>query len=93
MKVPNIKNVYDKKAPGFPYNMKKAKSLLNKAGYKKDGKWRTDPKGKKLTIYFGTMTSSTATEATYQYYLQQWHKLGLDVKMTSGKPMEMNSFY
>ncbi len=90
---PTFKNVYDKKAPGFPYNMKKAKSLLNKAGYKKDGKWRTDPNGKKLTIYFGAMTSSTATEATYQYYLQQWHKLGLNVKLTSGKPMEMNSFY
>lgn len=90
---PTFKKYNDSKEVGFPYNMKKAKSLLNKAGYKKNGKWRTDPNGKKLTIYFGAMQSSAATEATYQYYLQQWHKAGLNVKMTTGKPMEMNSFY
>lgn len=90
---PTFKNVYDAKAPGFKYNMKKAKSLLNKAGYKKQGKWRTQPNGKKLTIYFGGMSSSAATEAKYQYYIQQWRKAGLNVKMTTGKPMEMNSFY
>lgn len=90
---PTFKNVYDSKASGFPYNMKKAKSLLEKAGYKKHGKWRTDPNGKKLVIHLGAMTSSAAKEATYQYYLQQWHKAGLNVKMTTGKPMEMNSFY
>lgn len=39
------------------------------------------------------MQSSAATEAEYQYYMQQWHKAGLDVQMTTGKPMEMNSFY
>ncbi|GAD17336.1 oligopeptide ABC transporter substrate-binding protein [Lentilactobacillus otakiensis] len=90
---PAFKDVYDAKNPGFKYNMKKAKSLLDKAGYKKDGKWRTDPNGKKLVIHFGGMQSSAATEAEYQFYLQQWHKLGLNVKMTGGKPMEMNSFY
>ena len=40
---------------GYPLNIKKANKLLTDAGYKKrDGsKWRTDPNGKKLTIYFG----------------------------------------
>lgn len=90
---PMFKNVYATKAPGFKYNMKKAKALLNKAGYKKQGKWRTQPNGKKLTIYFGAMQSSSANEAKYQYYIQQWRKAGLNVKMTTGKPMEMNSFY
>lgn len=90
---PAFKNVYDSKAAGFPYNMKKAKSLLDKAGYKKHGKWRTDPNGKKLVIHFAAMQSSSATDATYQYYIQQWHKLGLNVQFTTGKPMEMNSFY
>lgn len=90
---PAFKDVYDAKNPGFKYNMKKAKSLLDKAGYKKSGKWRTDPNGKKLVIHMGAMQSSSATEAEYQFYLQQWHKLGLNVKMTGGKPMEMNSFY
>ena len=90
---PAFKDVYDAKNPGFKYNMKKAKSLLDKAGYKKSGKWRTDPNGKKLVIHLGAMQSLAATEAEYQFYLQQWHKLGLNVKMTGGKPMEMNSFY
>ncbi|WP_155287340.1 oligopeptide ABC transporter substrate-binding protein [Lacticaseibacillus zhaodongensis] len=92
---PIFKEYNDAKAKGFPYNMNKAKKLLDDAGYKKrnGSKWRSDPKGKKLVIYFGAMSSSAATEARYQNDLQQWHKLGLNVKMTSGKPMEMNSFY
>jgi peptide/nickel transport system substrate-binding protein len=31
---------FDKNAKGFPYNLKKANQLLDKAGYKKKGKWR-----------------------------------------------------
>lgn len=92
---PAFKQYNDKSITGYQYDMAKAKKLLDDAGYKKrhGSKWRSDPKGKKLTIYFGAMKSSAATEARYQYELQQWHKLGLNVKMTSGKPMEMNSFY
>ena len=92
---PVFQKYYDASAKGYPLNMKKAKALLDKAGYKKrnGSKWRSDPKGKKLTIYFGAMTSSAANTASYQDYLQQWHKLGLNVQYTGGKPMEMNSFY
>ncbi|MFC6177722.1 oligopeptide ABC transporter substrate-binding protein [Companilactobacillus huachuanensis] len=92
---PAFSKYYDKSAKGYPLNIKKANKLLEDAGYKKrnGSKWRSDPKGKKLVIYFGAMTSSATTEATYQDYLQQWHKVGLDVKYTSGKPVEMNSFY
>ncbi|MBL3531949.1 oligopeptide ABC transporter substrate-binding protein [Companilactobacillus zhachilii] len=92
---PVFKQYYDKSAKGYPLNIKKANKLLDEAGYKKrnGSKWRSDPKGKPLTIYFGAMTSSATTEATYQDYLQQWHKIGLNVKYTSGKPVEMNSFY
>lgn len=92
---PVFNKYYDKSAKGYPLNIKKANKLLDDAGYKKrnGSKWRSDPKGKKLVIYFGAMTSSATTEATYQDYLQQWHKVGLDVKYTSGKPVEMNSFY
>lgn len=92
---PVFKNYYDKSAKGYTLNTKKAEKLLDEAGYKKrnGSKWRSDPKGKPLTIYFGAMTSNSSTEAVYQDYLQQWHKVGLNVKFTSGKPMEMNSFY
>jgi len=86
---------WDSSAKGYPLNIKKANKLLTDAGYKKrDGsKWRTDPNGKKLTIYFGAMTGTSAQAAEYQDYLQQWHKVGLNVKFTGGKTMEMNSFY
>ncbi|CAJ2230948.1 oligopeptide ABC transporter substrate-binding protein [Companilactobacillus paralimentarius] len=92
---PIFSKYYDKSAKGYPLDIKKANSLLDKAGYKKrnGSKWRSDPNGKKLTIHFGAMTSSATTEATYQNYLQQWHKIGLNVKYTNGKPIEMNSFY
>ena len=92
---PVFSQYYDKSAKGYPLNIKKANKLLDEAGYKKrnGSKWRSDPKGKPLTIHFGAMTSSATTEATYQDYLQQWHKIGLNVKYTNGKPMEMNSFY
>ncbi|MDT7019636.1 oligopeptide ABC transporter substrate-binding protein [Levilactobacillus namurensis] len=92
---PVFQKYYDKSAKGYPLNMKKAKKLLNDAGYKKrnGSKWRSDPDGKALKINFGVMSSSAANEATYQDYLQQWHKLGLNVQYTNGKPMEMNSFY
>ena len=92
---PVFKKYYDANAKGYTLNIKKANKLLDDAGYKKrnGSKWRSDLKGKPLTIYFGAMTSSATTEATYQDYLQQWHKIGLNVKYTNGKPLEMNSFY
>lgn len=92
--IPPVFDKYaDKSAKGFPYNEKKANQLLDDAGYKKKGKWRTQPNGKALTIYFGAMQGSSTSHATYQDYLQRWHKVGLNVKMAGGKEMEMNSFY
>lgn len=84
---------WDSSAKGFPLNLKKANQLLDQAGYKKKGKWRVQPNGKPLKIYFGAMTGTTAQAAEYQDYLQQWHKVGLDVQLAGGKTMEMNSFY
>ncbi|GEO48297.1 oligopeptide ABC transporter substrate-binding protein [Companilactobacillus kimchii] len=92
---PVFSKYYDKSAKGYPLDIKKANKLLDDAGYKKrnGSKWRSDPNGKKLVIHFGAMSSSATTEATYQNYLQQWHKIGLNVKYANGKPMEVNSFY
>ncbi|MDT6981518.1 oligopeptide ABC transporter substrate-binding protein [Levilactobacillus zymae] len=92
---PVFQKYWDSSAKGFPLNLKKANKLLDQAGYKKrnGSKWRSDPDGKKLKIYFGAMTGTSAQAAEYQDYLQQWHKIGLDVQFTGGKTMEMNSFY
>ncbi|UQS84308.1 oligopeptide ABC transporter substrate-binding protein [Bombilactobacillus thymidiniphilus] len=90
---PFYKQYHDDKLVGYKYNMKKANKLLDQAGYKKKGKWRTQPNGKPLTIYYGAMQGSSANESAYRYNIQQWQKAGLNVKMTNGKTMEMNSFY
>ncbi|PTM21118.1 oligopeptide ABC transporter substrate-binding protein [Lactobacillus sp. PFC-70] len=92
---PVFQKYYDASEKGYTLNIKKANKLLDQAGYKKrnGSKWRSDPKGKALKIYFGAMTSNAANMASYQDYLQQWHKIGLNVQYTGGKPMEMNSFY
>ncbi|KMQ39581.1 peptide ABC transporter substrate-binding protein [Oenococcus oeni] len=90
---PVFSKYYNKSAKGYPLNIKKANELLDKAGYKKKGKWRVRPNGKPLTIYFGAMQGTSAQQAEYQDYLQQWHKIGLNVKLATGKEMEMNSFY
>lgn len=84
---------FDKNAKGFPYNLKKANQLLDKAGYKKKGKWRVQPNGKPLNIHLAEMTGSAVQEPIIQNYIQQWHKIGLHVSLTGGRLIEFNSFY
>jgi peptide/nickel transport system substrate-binding protein len=84
---------HDSSIKGYNYNLKKANQLLDKAGYKKKGKWRVQPNGKPLVLHFATMSGSPNAEAIAQNYLQQWHKIGLNVKLTGGRLMEFNSFY
>lgn len=84
---------HDSSVKGYDYNLKKANQLLDRAGYKKKGKWRVQPNGKPLVLHFATMSGSPNAEAIAQNYLQQWHKIGLNVKLTGGRLMEFNSFY
>ena len=84
---------FDKDVKGYTYNIKKGNELLDKAGYKKKGTYRVQPNGKPLTIRLAAMTGSKVQEPIIQNYIQQWKKLGLNVKLTSGRLMEMNSFY
>ncbi|WP_125704398.1 oligopeptide ABC transporter substrate-binding protein [Lacticaseibacillus daqingensis] len=92
--IPPIFGEFHSDAKGYTLNIKKANSLLDKAGYKKgkDG-YRTDPDGKKLTINFASMAGSDAAEAIAQDYIQQWKKIGLRVKLTSGRLLDYNNFY
>ena len=85
---------HDSSIKGYEYNLKKANSILDKAGFKKgkDG-YRTDTKGKKLTIYLAAMSGSSDQEAIIKNYIQQWKKVGLRVKLVNGRLLEFNSFY
>ncbi|RLK64280.1 oligopeptide ABC transporter substrate-binding protein [Atopobacter sp. AH10] len=72
-----------------------AKKLLDQAGYKdKDGDgFREDPNGKKLVIHYATMAGGENDQTLSLAYIKWWNEIGLDVKLTSGRPIELNSFY
>lgn len=84
---------FDKNVKGYNYNLKKANQLLDKAGYKKKGTYRVQPNGKPLTIHLAAMTGSSTQEPIIRNYIQQWKKIGLNVKLTGGRLIEFNSFY
>ncbi|RMC39171.1 MULTISPECIES: oligopeptide ABC transporter substrate-binding protein [unclassified Lactobacillus] len=84
---------FDKDAKGFPYSLKKANDILDKAGFKKKGKWRTQPNGKPLTIKIAAMSGDATQEPITQNYIQQWKKIGLNVQLATGRLIEHNSFY
>ncbi|NHL82571.1 oligopeptide ABC transporter substrate-binding protein [Lactobacillus helveticus] len=84
---------FNKNVKGYSYNLKKANQLLDKAGYKKKGTYRVQPNGKPLTIRLAAMTGSSNQEPIIQNYIQQWKKIGLNVKLTTGRLIEFNSFY
>ncbi|MDF7683186.1 oligopeptide ABC transporter substrate-binding protein [Lactobacillus sp. ESL0679] len=84
---------YDKSIKGYTYNIKKANQILDKAGYKKKGKWRVQPNGKPLTIHFLAMSGNAIQQPIDQNYIQQWNKIGLNVKLVGGRLTEFNSFY
>ncbi|MDF7668173.1 oligopeptide ABC transporter substrate-binding protein [Lactobacillus sp. ESL0703] len=84
---------FDKDVKGYTYNIKKANEILDKAGYKKKGKWRVQPNGKPLIIHFLAMSGKATQEPIMQNYIQQWNKIGLNVKLVGGRLTEFNSFY
>ncbi|WEV70913.1 oligopeptide ABC transporter substrate-binding protein [Lactobacillus sp. ESL0785] len=84
---------FDKNSKGYNYDLKKANQLLDKAGYKKKGKWRVQPNGKKLEINIAAMSGDSTQGPIIQNYIQQWQKLGLNVKLATGRLIEHNSFY
>ena len=84
---------FNKDIKGYDYNLKKANQILDKAGYKKKGKWRVQPNGKPLKIKFLAMSGGATQEPIIQNYLQQWHKIGLNVSLVGGRLTEGNSFY
>ena len=86
-------NYFDKDNNGYSFNLKKANQILDKAGYKKKGKWRTTPEGKPLTINLLAKASTPIDEPIIQNYIQQWGKAGLNVKLVGGRLSEFNSFY
>lgn len=92
---PSFPEWHDKSAKGYKYDPKKAKKLLDEAGYKdvdKDG-YREDPNGKKFVINFLSMSGGDTAEPLAKFYMQCWKDVGLNVKLVNGRLAEFNSFY
>ena len=93
--IPFFNDIYNKEQEGFTYNPEKAKQLLDEAGYKDvDGDGlRENKDGSKLQISFAARTRDEANESLVQQYLNWWKEIGLDVKLYTGRTIELNSFY
>lgn len=92
---PVFKTFYDASLEGYTYNPEKAKEILDEAGFldvDRDG-FRENPNGKKLEIKFATMSGDTIQDEIAAYYLQNWRDVGLNVTLTNGRSLEVNTFY
>lgn len=92
---PVFSTLHDPQMTGYEYDLEKAKSLLEEAGYKDvngDGV-REGKDGKEFKINFAMMSGSEIQEPLSQYYMQQWKEIGLDVELVDGRLLDFNIFY
>jgi oligopeptide-binding protein OppA len=92
---PVMTKYFPKGLKGYPYDPKKAKELLDEAGYKDingDG-YREDKNGKPFVIKMASMSGGDIAEPLAQFYIQNWKDIGLKVVLTTGRLIELNTFY
>ena len=87
---PSHPEYHDSTNPGLAYDPELAKKILDDAGYKLDGKFRTNPDGSELVINFISMTGGDIAQPLAQYYVQSWQAIGLNVQL---EMLEFNTFY
>lgn len=92
--IPAFEGLHDEKIEGYPLDLDKANKLLDEAGYKKgkDG-FRTDKDGKPLVINYAAMKNSALSQPISDNYIQQWKKIGLNVKYVNGRLLDFQDFY
>jgi peptide/nickel transport system substrate-binding protein len=92
---PIFKTLHNTDVKGYQYDLDKANKILDDAGYKDtdDDGLRENPKGEKLTINFASMAGGETAQPLADYYLQQWKKIGLDVKLATGRLIDFQAFY
>lgn len=87
---PSHPEFHDAANPGVAYDPEAAKKILDDAGYKLNGEFRTNPDGSELKINFISMTGGDIAEPLAQYYVQSWKAIGLNVTL---EMVEFNTFY
>ena len=90
---PVFSSVQDKSAKGFPLNIKKAKTLLDQAGWKVNSKTGYREKdGKELDLTYLARSGSPTAEAVTQNNIQQWKKIGVKVGLYGGRLQDFNTW-
>ncbi|MDQ0063099.1 peptide/nickel transport system substrate-binding protein [Paenibacillus harenae] len=87
---PSHPEYHDSSNPGLAFDVDLANKILDDAGYKKNGEFRTNPDGSELVINFISMTGGDIAEPLAQYYVQSWKAIGLNVNL---EMVEFNTFY
>lgn len=93
--VPNIyKSAFDAQVKGFPYDAKKANTLLDKAGFKWDAdhKYRLNQAGKSFKLVYMARNTNPNSTVTAQNNIQQWKNVGIDVTLYKGRLIDFNSW-
>ncbi|MEW1952046.1 ABC transporter substrate-binding protein [Terrabacter sp. NPDC080008] len=91
LKLPSMENLLPEKYAGkdtvLPFDVSKANSLLDAAGYKKgaDGK-RTNPDGSPLSINFSVQAGFIDYQAMADVVAQGMNAAGVDTKVTASAP-------
>lgn len=87
---PSHPEFHDDSNPGVAFDPAAANKILDDAGYKMNGEYRTNPDGSELKINFISMTGGDTAEPLAQYYVQSWKAIGLNVTL---EMVEFNTFY
>lgn len=82
-----LDEVYAQNTLTYPYDPKKAETLLEETGWKKgaDG-LRANAKGEKLSITILTTAGNKSRETILQAIIADWRKIGVDAKMETQSP-------
>ncbi|CAH0419408.1 oligopeptide ABC transporter substrate-binding protein [Periweissella ghanensis] len=89
-----FKDAHDSSVKGFPLDIKKANSLLDKAGFKWDSKheYRLNTNGKPFKLIFMARSGNSNAEAVAQNYIQQWKQIGVDVALYHDRLTDFNTW-
>lgn len=81
-----LAETYKKNLTPYKYDLKKARALLAKAGYKPGKDGIMERNGKKLEITFSTTAANVVRERVQQILQNQWKKAGIKVNIQNYPP-------
>ncbi len=86
---PNVPNT-DVKLGNYDYDLKKAESLLDEAGWKLGADGIREKNGKKLKLTFPYIAAKVTDKSIAEYIQGEWKKIGVDVEV---KAMEEKTYW